>query len=104
LLLISLTQTYHNEVSLISLYQSYNVFIIYVMSFYYILFYYFLHLFLFFFLLFFIFFFFFFFFSSRRRHTRLQGDWSSDVCSSDLGFIDYLRADANIQAMAGDPR
>src|SRR5256885_3001798 len=29
----------------------------------------------------------FFFFSSRRRHTRLQGDWSSDVCSSDLvGF------------------
>src|ERR1039457_2379993 len=21
-----------------------------------------------------------FFFSSRRRHTRLQGDWSSDVC------------------------
>src|SRR5256885_7893639 len=26
----------------------------------------------------------FFFFSSRRRHTRLQGNWSSDVCSSDL--------------------
>src|SRR5256885_12370591 len=26
-----------------------------------------------------------FFVSSRRRHTRLQGDWSSDVCSSDLG-------------------
>src|SRR2546423_3001605 len=26
----------------------------------------------------------FFFFSSRRRHTRLQGDWISDVCSSDL--------------------
>src|SRR5256885_13152317 len=26
----------------------------------------------------------FFFFSSRRRHTGLQGDWSSDVCSSDL--------------------
>src|SRR6266850_6040745 len=25
-----------------------------------------------------------FFFSSRRRHTRLQGDWGSDVCSSDL--------------------
>src|SRR2546426_12183266 len=25
-----------------------------------------------------------FFFSSRRRHTRLQGDWSSDVCYSDL--------------------
>src|SRR2546426_9422125 len=31
---------------------------------------------------------FFFFFSSRRRHTRLQGDWSSDVCSSDLA--EYL--------------
>src|SRR5215213_766471 len=28
---------------------------------------------------------FFFFFSSRRRHTRLVSDWSSDVCSSDLG-------------------
>src|SRR5207248_4713833 len=32
-----------------------------------------------------LFFFFFFFFSSRRRHTRSYGDWSSDVCSSDLG-------------------
>src|ERR1039457_2525277 len=32
--------------------------------------------------------FFFFFFSSRRRHTRLQGDWSSDVCSSDL--MDFI--------------
>src|SRR5256885_11001624 len=29
-----------------------------------------------------------FFFSSRRRHTRLQGDWSSDVCSSDLAAYD----------------
>src|SRR2546426_5933041 len=29
----------------------------------------------------------FFFFSSRRRHTRLQGDWSSDVCSSDLSGL-----------------
>src|SRR6266542_5137059 len=28
---------------------------------------------------------FFFFFSSRRRHTRCYRDWSSDVCSSDLG-------------------
>src|SRR3712207_2432715 len=26
-----------------------------------------------------------FFFSSRRRHTRYWRDWSSDVCSSDLG-------------------
>src|SRR5690242_21226451 len=30
---------------------------------------------------------FFFFFSSRRRHTRLTCDWSSDVCSSDLGHV-----------------
>src|SRR6266487_5019196 len=30
-----------------------------------------------------------FFFSSRRRHTRWTGDWSSDVCSSDLaGFVE----------------
>src|ERR1035441_10787767 len=29
--------------------------------------------------------FYFFFFSSRRRHTRCLIDWSSDVCSSDLG-------------------
>src|SRR5699024_11946173 len=28
-----------------------------------------------------------FFFSSRRRHTRCKRDWSSDVCSSDLGGI-----------------
>src|SRR5256886_13252239 len=27
-----------------------------------------------------------FFFSSRRRHTRFDCDWSSDVCSSDLGY------------------
>src|SRR4051794_41391235 len=26
------------------------------------------------------------FFPSRRRHTRWTGDWSSDVCSSDLGW------------------
>src|SRR2546430_12799609 len=29
----------------------------------------------------------FFFFSSRRRHTRFDCDWSSDVCSSDLGEL-----------------
>src|SRR5215203_4360453 len=29
----------------------------------------------------------FFFFSSRRRHTRYWRDWSSDVCSSDLGSV-----------------
>src|SRR5690606_40915326 len=28
-----------------------------------------------------------FFFSSRRRHTRFSRDWSSDVCSSDLGAL-----------------
>src|SRR5256885_3860860 len=32
----------------------------------------------------------FFCFSSRRRHTRLQGDWSSDVCSSDLREIEFI--------------
>src|SRR5438876_7009501 len=41
-------------------------------------------LFFFFFLFCYFIFFFFFFFSSRRRHTRWTGDWSSDVCSSDL--------------------
>src|SRR5437762_9944197 len=35
-------------------------------------------------------FFFFFFFSSRRRHTRYIGDWSSDVCSSDLALAIVL--------------
>src|SRR5699024_11897496 len=30
----------------------------------------------------------FFFFSSRRRHTRSKRDWSSDVCSSDLLYLD----------------
>src|SRR5688572_20777215 len=30
-----------------------------------------------------------FFFSSRRRHTRFDCDWSSDVCSSDLGALDH---------------
>src|SRR5207248_4614667 len=35
----------------------------------------------------------FFFFSSRRRHTRSYGDWSSDVCSSDLmNSLDQLQA------------
>src|SRR5690625_7753098 len=29
-----------------------------------------------------------FFFSSRRRHTRWPRDWSSDVCSSDLGLVE----------------
>src|SRR2546426_11049812 len=46
-----------------------------------------------------------FFFSSRRRHTRLQGDWSSDVCSSDLLYdllVNLIRnaADASIVRQA----
>src|SRR6266487_4289428 len=49
------------------------------------------------------------FFSSRRRHTRWTGDWSSDVCSSDLatGLAvtgsggDVLFVEASV--MDGDP-
>src|SRR5438876_3318103 len=37
----------------------------------------------------------FFFFSSRRRHTRWTGDWSSDVCSSDLGNAHALALKAD---------
>src|SRR5437879_13514244 len=51
---------------------------------------------------------FFFFFSSRRRHTRYIGDWSSDVCSSDLvpkkdgnHWISHL-ALARISSNSGD--
>src|SRR5207248_4898759 len=49
----------------------------------------------------------FFFFSSRRRHTRSYGDWSSDVCSSDLAttregieirVADKLTLDVSMQA------
>src|SRR3712207_8439427 len=35
-----------------------------------------------------------FFFSSRRRHTRYWRDWSSDVCSSDLGVLEARTAEA----------
>src|SRR5205807_7866442 len=37
-----------------------------------------------------------------RRHTRLQGDWSSDVCSSDLlrDFLNIGRPDSNEVTMA----
>src|SRR5437764_10877226 len=53
-------------------------------------------------------FFFFFFFSSRRRHTRYIGDWSSDVCSSDLiALVGYEVVGDAIPAPltdhAGDP-
>src|SRR5256885_4967005 len=42
-----------------------------------------------------------FFFSSRRRHTRLQGDWSSDVCSSDLRkwFRSWNRPSVSVRAI-----
>src|SRR5256885_9859708 len=44
----------------------------------------------------------FFFFSSRRRHTRLQGDWSSDVCSSDLDReFTETRPPSKAEALAG---
>src|SRR5690606_40880934 len=33
--------------------------------------------------------------SSRRRHTRFSRDWSSDVCSSDLG--EKARADDDVR-------
>src|SRR5258706_11482838 len=42
----------------------------------------------------------FFFFSSRRRHTRLVSDWSSDVCSSDLGII---RLDGTLNSSSASP-
>src|SRR5256885_11413885 len=43
-----------------------------------------------------------FFFSSRRRHTRLQGDWSSDVCSSDLSSRVTNRARSTARASLSD--
>src|SRR6266446_1083226 len=43
-----------------------------------------------------------FFFSSRRRHTRLQGDWSSDVCSSDLGETQLTPEEKLLRAIFGE--
>src|SRR5438105_8604306 len=43
-----------------------------------------------------------FFFSSRRRHTRSTRDWSSDVCSSDLGL--YHAAEAEISYLSAPVR
>src|SRR5690554_7712396 len=41
-----------------------------------------------------------FFFSSRRRHTRCGRDWSSDVCSSDLGNLaDVVDAGGDLQRL-----
>src|ERR1017187_8892171 len=52
-----------------------------------------------------------FFFSSRRRHTRYIGDWSSDVCSSDLEISHRSKtfeailaaAEADIRTLGGIP-
>src|SRR5205807_4978586 len=40
----------------------------------------------------------------RRRHTRLQGDWSSDVCSSDLYMQDSLNARLMKMPLTGNAR
>src|SRR5207248_7082815 len=40
-------------------------------------------------------------FSSRRRHTRSYGDWSSDVCSSDLPDLFAKAAPVNGAEAAG---
>src|SRR5437762_12397085 len=47
----------------------------------------------------------FFFFSSRRRHTRYIGDWSSDVCSSDLSVqtLDDRSTNCCARFDSGDP-
>src|SRR5216683_557063 len=42
-----------------------------------------------------------FFFSSRRRHTRSDRDWSSDVCSSDLGGLQRLPRQAAVLLPGG---
>src|SRR5690348_6245521 len=47
-------------------------------------------------------FFFFFFFSSRRRHTRWTGDWSSDVCSSDLLAVGRIGVNGDDGNAGGD--
>src|SRR5256885_16583485 len=44
-----------------------------------------------------------FFFSSRRRHTRLQGDWSSDVCSSDLATDGKIQVHSTPGGREGRP-
>src|SRR5260221_3154667 len=44
----------------------------------------------------------FFFFSSRRRHTRSLCDWSSDVCSSDLGLPRLPVADDQLALAPAD--
>src|SRR5690606_40611576 len=43
-------------------------------------------------------------FSSRRRYTRFSRDWSSDVCSSDLGSTGMVTAKAEIIEVRAPPR
>src|SRR5215208_6933763 len=45
-----------------------------------------------------------FFFSSRRRHTRWPRDWSSDVCSSDLGSTSLFAPPARRAGARGRER
>src|SRR5690606_41053591 len=45
----------------------------------------------------------FFFFSSRRRHTIFSRDWSSDVCSSDLGVDTVMVRDPVENGECGEP-
>src|SRR5437762_10360124 len=45
-----------------------------------------------------------FFFSSRRRHTRYIGEWSSDVCSSDLTITGSARVPPRVPEALISPR
>src|SRR5437763_3456370 len=42
--------------------------------------------------------------SSRRRHTRCIGDWSSDVCSSDLFLFTDDRIATQVKYLSGGER
>src|SRR6058998_4379647 len=41
--------------------------------------------------------FFFFFFKQKTAYEMVMSDWSSDVCSSDLGRIDHLQVERGAQ-------
>src|SRR5688500_19363272 len=43
------------------------------------------------------------FFASRRQHTRLQGDWSSDVCSSDLTVAGNVYEFVEVEELEQNP-
>src|SRR5207248_7293890 len=43
-----------------------------------------------------------FLFSNIRRHTRSYGDWSSDVCSSDLDLVPQARVEIGHGQMDAD--